>query len=104
MKDPKSEAERWFKQAEYDLRAAEHNAGGEFYSIACFNAQQAAEKSLVVNMKRASLISLDWRANWTVSTFPLAIPMPCRVEYLLKSTTRRTLRGLSPWPPKSWRW
>ncbi len=46
MKDPKGEAARWFKQAEYDLRAAEHNADGEFYSIACFNAQQAAEKSL----------------------------------------------------------
>jgi HEPN domain-containing protein len=46
MKDPKSEAERWLKQAEYDLRAAEHNAGGEFYSVACFNAQQAAEKAL----------------------------------------------------------
>ncbi|MGA9347557.1 MAG: HEPN domain-containing protein [Anaerolineae bacterium] len=39
MKDPKGEAERWLKQAEYDLRAAEHNADGAFYSIACFNAQ-----------------------------------------------------------------
>ena len=46
MKDPKGEAERWLKQAEYDLRGAAHNADGEFYSIACFNAQQAAEKSL----------------------------------------------------------
>jgi HEPN domain-containing protein len=46
MKDPRGEAKRWLKQAEYDLRAAEHNAGGEFYSIACFNAQQAAEKAL----------------------------------------------------------
>jgi HEPN domain-containing protein len=46
MKDPKGESERWLKQAEYDLRAAEHNAGGEFYSVACFNAQQAAEKAL----------------------------------------------------------
>jgi HEPN domain-containing protein len=46
MKDPRGEAERWLKQAEYDLRAAEHNADGEYYSVACFNAQQAAEKSL----------------------------------------------------------
>ncbi len=46
MKDPKGEAERWLKQAEYDLRAAEHNADGEYYSIACFSAQQAAEKAL----------------------------------------------------------
>lgn len=46
MKNPKGEAERWLKQAEYDLRAAEHNANGAFYSVACFNAQQAAEKSL----------------------------------------------------------
>jgi HEPN domain-containing protein len=46
MKDPKGEAERWLKQAAYDLQAAEHNANGEYYSVACFNAQQAAEKSL----------------------------------------------------------
>jgi HEPN domain-containing protein len=46
MKDPRGEAERWLKQAAYDLRAAEHNADGEYYSVACFNAQQAAEKSL----------------------------------------------------------
>jgi HEPN domain-containing protein len=46
MRDPRDEAERWLKQAEYDLRAAEHNADGEYYSVACFNAQQAAEKSL----------------------------------------------------------
>jgi HEPN domain-containing protein len=46
LKDPKGEAERWLKQAEYDLRAAEHNADGGYYSVACFNAQQAAEKSL----------------------------------------------------------
>jgi HEPN domain-containing protein len=25
MRDPRDEAERWLKQAEYDLRAAEHN-------------------------------------------------------------------------------
>jgi HEPN domain-containing protein len=46
MKDPKGGAERWLRQAEYDLQAAEHNADGEFHSIACFNAQQAAEKAL----------------------------------------------------------
>lgn len=46
MKDHKGEADRWLRQAEYDLRAAEHNANGGYYSVACFNAQQAAEKAL----------------------------------------------------------
>ncbi len=46
MKNPKAEGERWLRQAEYDLRAAEHNLEGTFYSVACFHAQQAAEKAL----------------------------------------------------------
>ncbi|MGQ9626366.1 MAG: HEPN domain-containing protein [Anaerolineae bacterium] len=46
MKDPQGEAERWLSQAEYDLEAARYNAGGGFHSVACFHAQQAAEKAL----------------------------------------------------------
>lgn len=45
MRDPKSEARRWFRQAEYDLANARYNCEGEFYAVACFQAQQAAEKA-----------------------------------------------------------
>lgn len=48
---------RWFKQAEYDWSSAEYNAVGEFHSIACFHAQQAAEKAI-----KAFLISQGRRA------------------------------------------
>lgn len=40
------EALRWLQTAEQDLRAARWNLDGEFYNTACFQAQQAAEKSL----------------------------------------------------------
>ena len=40
------EADRWLRQAEYDLRAAEWNLQGGFYAPACFWAQQSAAKSL----------------------------------------------------------
>ncbi len=46
MRDPRAEAERWFRQAEYDLQAALHLREGGFYFAACFHAQQAAEKAL----------------------------------------------------------
>ncbi len=40
------EADRWLRQAEYDLRAAEWNQQGGFFAPACFWAQQSAAKSL----------------------------------------------------------
>ncbi|MBE3576236.1 MAG: HEPN domain-containing protein [Limnochordales bacterium] len=40
------EAERWLKTAVADLKAARWNAQGEFFNLACFTAQQAAEKAL----------------------------------------------------------
>jgi len=45
-RQPKTEAERWYKQATFDLKAALWNIEGGFYDTACFLAQQAAEKSL----------------------------------------------------------
>jgi HEPN domain-containing protein len=58
----KAEAERWFKQAEYDLKAARWNIEGEFYDTACFLAQQAAEKALksllyYLGARRAALLT-----------------------------------------------
>lgn len=46
MQDRRAEAERWIRQAEYDLRAARWNVSGEFHETACFLAQQAAGKAL----------------------------------------------------------
>lgn len=40
------ESERWLRQAEYDLKAAEWNLDGGFHAPACFWAQQSAAKSL----------------------------------------------------------
>jgi HEPN domain-containing protein len=42
----KAEAERWFHQAAYDLRACRWNISGGFNDTAAFLAQQAAEKAL----------------------------------------------------------
>lgn len=40
------EADRWLRQAEYDLKASEWNQQGGFFAPACFWAQQSAAKSL----------------------------------------------------------
>jgi len=42
----KIEAQRWFQQASYDLKATRWNIEGRFYDTACFLAQQAGEKAL----------------------------------------------------------
>jgi HEPN domain-containing protein len=46
MAKKKAEAERWFKQASSDLKAAAWNIKGDFHFAACFLAQQSAEKAL----------------------------------------------------------
>src|SRR4030042_566225 len=40
------EAERWLMTAKEDLLAAETLSSAEIYSLACFHAQQAAEKAV----------------------------------------------------------
>ena len=42
----KTEANRWFQQAYYDLQACRWNIKGAFFDTACFLAQQAGEKAL----------------------------------------------------------
>ncbi len=42
----RAEAQRWYHQAVFDLRAVAWNIQGKFYNTACFLAQQAAEKAL----------------------------------------------------------
>jgi len=44
--DPMNEARRWLLQAEQDLDDAEFNRSGGRYNVACFLAQQSAEKGL----------------------------------------------------------
>ena len=46
MKNPDKEAQRWLRQAEYDLELAQYEHEGRFYAATCFSAQQAAEKAL----------------------------------------------------------
>lgn len=46
MNQNQTEGERWLAQARFDLAAAAHNAAGGFPALACFLAQQAAEKAL----------------------------------------------------------
>lgn len=43
---PENEGARWFGAAENDLAAARHLQQGGFLSLACFHAQQAAEKAV----------------------------------------------------------
>ena len=40
------EADRWLRQAEYDLKAADWNLEGGYHFAACFWAQQAAGKAI----------------------------------------------------------
>ena len=42
----RAESERWILQAEADLESARVLVAGERFCMACFSAQQAAEKSL----------------------------------------------------------
>ncbi|MGQ9629683.1 MAG: HEPN domain-containing protein [bacterium] len=42
----KAEAKRWFAQAVQDLDDARFNRSGNRYNVACFLAQQSAEKAL----------------------------------------------------------
>ncbi len=44
--DSKSEGARWLLQAEQDLNDAEFNLSGNRFNVACFLAQQSAEKAL----------------------------------------------------------
>lgn len=44
--DPRSEAARWLSQGERDLDAARYLRDGGRHNLACYQAQQAAEKAL----------------------------------------------------------
>lgn len=40
------EAQRWFRQAEFDWNSGRWSLEGEFFADACFKSQQAAEKAV----------------------------------------------------------
>lgn len=46
QKTPAEEASRWFRQSAMDLEDAKFAVSGKRYHLACFLAQQAAEKAL----------------------------------------------------------
>jgi HEPN domain-containing protein len=45
-RSPQDESQRWFHQAVHDLDDARYNLDGNRFNVACFLAQQAAEKFL----------------------------------------------------------
>jgi HEPN domain-containing protein len=46
MSDRRTESLRWLRQAEADLRAGQHLVDAGDFNVACFMAQQAAEKAI----------------------------------------------------------
>ena len=46
MKQPRRNAQRWIREAENTLRQAEQVCATDAYNLACFLAEQAAQKSL----------------------------------------------------------
>ncbi len=60
------EARRWFLQAQQDLEDAKFNLSGGRYNVACFLAQQSAEKAL-----KAFLIFKGAEEVWGHSTAEL---------------------------------
>jgi len=44
--DPRAEGERWLSQSERDLDDARYLREGGRHNLACYQAQQAAEKAL----------------------------------------------------------
>lgn len=56
---PNDEAKRWFLQAQRDLDDARYSAVGSRFNLACFLAQQSAEKAL-----KALLYSAGAEAVW----------------------------------------
>lgn len=66
MKNNIAEAKRWFLQGSQDLDDAKFNLSGNRYNIACFLAQQSAEKAL-----KAYLIAQGVESVWGHSTWEL---------------------------------
>ena len=63
---PSDEAGRWFLQAQRDLDDARYSAAGQRFNLACFLAQQSAEKAL-----KALLYSAGAEAVWGYSVAEL---------------------------------
>ncbi|MGB9595296.1 MAG: HEPN domain-containing protein [Candidatus Poribacteria bacterium] len=66
MKNNMAEARRWFLQGSQDLDDAIFNLSGNRYNVACFLAQQSAEKIL-----KAYLIAQGVESVWGHSTWEL---------------------------------
>jgi HEPN domain-containing protein len=46
MKNQIGDAQRWFRQAEHDLKVVQKNLREDFFSDVCFMAEQASQKGL----------------------------------------------------------
>lgn len=67
MKLNKEDALRWLEQAEHNLKVAENNLNAQFYSDACFMAEQTAQVGL-----KAFIIYHKKRLIWEHSIQELA--------------------------------
>ena len=74
--DPKKEGKRWYDQAVRDIDDARYNLEGGRHNLACFVAQQAAEKAL-----KAFLIVFGEEESWGHSVAEL-----CRSAAQIDST------------------
>jgi HEPN domain-containing protein len=68
MKLNKEEALRWFAQAEHNLRVGENNLKAQFYSDACYMAEQTAQIAL-----KAFIIYHKKRLIWEHSSQELSM-------------------------------
>ncbi|MFA4667826.1 HEPN domain-containing protein [Pyrococcus kukulkanii] len=101
-RDPREEAERWWRQAVRDLEDAKFVFHGKRYNLACFLAQQAAEKALkayLYYMREEfvpgnSVSDLARQVSWISIISPPGIQMGSLGEFLMRllmSTMRREL-------------
>ena len=59
MPSPRDEGRRWIDEAAAELKATEYLQRGSFFNLACFHAQQAAEKA-VKGFLRARGVEDPW--------------------------------------------
>jgi len=93
MESLHKEFDRWLRQAEYDLKAAEWNLEGKFYAPACFLSQQSAAKAarafLFLNKEDAretrSVVELVQRALTYNEAFKAFVPVSGRLDIFYKT-------------------
>ncbi len=94
MEQNYKEADRWFRQAEYDLKAADWSQQGKFYAPACFLSQQSAAKSLRAFLflhnedarESRSVVDLIDRAMTYEEAFKVLVEKSARLDLYYKTS------------------